>query len=381
MKINDELLRIMERISNTTATEEEIIKFNSWCDSFKGTETEIPNLQDIQARVLRKVHKNITKKPRFFTLYINRIVVAAAAVIAIVFGVWFYNSNPSSQHDEFISGSQLANDIGPGKNKAILTLATGKSITLSEAKSGILIEGTKLTYNDGTAIDLPGDSELNPGQNQVQTITTPYGGTYQIILPDGTKVWLNAATTLKFQSNFLDKDMRYVELDGEAYFQVSKLKAVAGNDVPFQVKSDGQVVKVLGTHFNINAYKSEENILTTLFEGAVSVATTSSKQSKLLVPGQQSLVSGQTLTVQQAHLEEAIAWKEGRFQYDQLDIQGLMRQVERWYDVEVIYEGKIPDKKYVVNISRNLPLHKFLNILSFTGLKFKIDGRKIIVKS
>lgn len=343
--------------------------------------------EEMSAKLLLNIHaklnwENPTKQVRSSRKLWITITSAAAILIIGIFIVLFQMDSLKMKDQNKVDLSLgLETDILPAKNTASLTLADGNVIHLRNEEKGVFQDASSFSYTDGKNNEIESqNAQSNKLPKGVRIITTPRGGKYHVVLPDGTKVWLNAATTLKFQSNFLDKDMRYVELDGEAYFQVSKLKAGTGNQVPFLVKSDGQTVKVLGTHFNINAYKSEKNIRTTLLEGAVSVATTSSNQSKLLVPGQQSLVFGQMLTVQQANLEETIAWKEGRFQFDQLDIQGLMRQVERWYDVEVIYEGKIPDKKYVVNISRGLPLHKFLNILSFTGLKFKIEGRKIIVK-
>jgi transmembrane sensor len=194
-------------------------------------------------------------------------------------------------------------------------------------------------------------------------------------LPDGTKVWLNAESTLKFPSTFshLNND-RTVEMIGEAYFEVTKDKAH-----PFIVKSNGQEVKVLGTHFNVKSYVQDGNIKTTLLEGAVQVST-KDQQQVVLKPGQQALVKGRKIDVQQADTELAVAWKNHKFMFEKESIRNVMAMVERWYDVDVVYQGELTEDLFGGSVSRSDDITVVLNTLELTGkVHFKIEGRRILV--
>ncbi|WP_316815476.1 FecR family protein [Pedobacter nyackensis] len=296
------------------------------------------------------------------------ISATAAAAIAISVGIWFYNPRPVA----VIPNTKIANhsDIAPGGNKATLTLSNGKTIQLSNAKTGLVI-GKDLRYNDNTTIL----STTQPSENEMASIVTPRGGTYQIQLPDGTKVWLNAASSLKFPATFTNATERRVELKGEAYFEVAKDKKH-----PFIVVSAEQDVKVLGTHFNINAYEDEESIKTTLLEGSIYVVNSWKKTGKTLTPGQQSIISEKTISVNsEVDLEEAVAWKNGYFNFNE-SLESIMNKVSRWYDVDVIYEVQPASDPFVAKISREKSLSALLNIIEKTGdVHFKIQGRRVIV--
>ncbi len=273
---------------------------------------------------------------------------------------------------------EKSNDIGPGGSKALLTLDDGSKIILEEAKMGTLAtqgntsiikqESGLLAYDASASISA--DDEI-VGTN---TITTPRGGEYQVILPDGTKAWLNAASSIKYPTAFKGKE-RVVEITGEVYLEVCKDKTKL-----FIVKVDGMTeIKVLGTHFNVNAYPDEGVIKTTLLEGSVQV-TNPSGAPVTLSPGQQSVTDNQgRISVQNVDKEVFVAWKNGTFQFNSLSIDEIMRQISRWYKVEVIYESDKPQGFYSGVVSRNTNLSEVLNMLEISGIICKIDEERLIV--
>jgi ferric-dicitrate binding protein FerR (iron transport regulator) len=195
-------------------------------------------------------------------------------------------------------------------------------------------------------------------------------------LPDGTKVWLNSSSSLTYPVIFKGKE-RGVELTGEAYFEVAKNAAS-----PFFVKTSSQTIKVLGTHFNINSYQDEKSVKTTLLEGSVEVTGNGTRQITSLKPGQQAVNSaGNIKIISDADIDEAVAWKNGKFLFRNTDLQTVMRQLSRWYDVEVTYQGVVAAKHYRGRISRNVPVSQVFEILKTSGVNFIINGRTIIVKS
>jgi len=214
------------------------------------------------------------------------------------------------------------------------------------------------------------------------TLTTPRGNQYQIVLPDGSKVWLNAASSITYPTSFTDAERR-ITMTGEAYFEVAKKERDAGGGtgrVPFIVVVDGTEVEVLGTHFNINAYKEEPALLTTLLEGSVKVSAHGHQQ--LIRPGEQTVVtpSGTGIGLKKdVDLDEVVAWKNGYFQFDHADIQTIMRQIARWYDVEISFEGKVPERKFGGDISRDLKLSEVLYGLNLSKIHFRIEGKKLAI--
>ena len=256
----------------------------------------------------------------------------------------------------------------PGGNRAILTWADGSSVELSENHTGLLV-GEELVYEDG--------SVLSQAKTRHATLTTPKGGQYRITLPDGTKVWLNAASSLQYPTQF-DGSERKVRLTGEAYFDVAHKE-----DQPFVVETAQQSLKVLGTVFNINAYAEEGKTSTTLLEGKVAVRSNNLQGTKsaTLAPGQQSILEVTGLRVAPVDVQEAIAWREGKFVFSNSDIHSVMRQIARWYDVEIVYEGDLSAVLFTGSMSRFADIHTVVQNLELTReIELNIQGRRIVVK-
>ncbi|MDR6785500.1 transmembrane sensor [Pedobacter africanus] len=310
------------------------------------------------------------------------IGLAAAAVAAIVFGIWFYNQEVASLRNALRNEVTYRNDIDPGKNIATLTFSNGKTIKLSERKTGVVI-GDDLRYDDNTAvISGTGKKSLPLGRDEngegVMTLTTPRGGTYQITLFEGTKVWLNAASRLIYTIGLNDQGERLVKLEGEAYFEVAKDKIH-----PFIVESTGQRVEVLGTHFNIKGYADEGATVTTLIEGRVQVSASRDDGqggARILKPNQQSTLSNNSLTIGEAD-PNAIVWIKGKFSFYDTPLQDVMKQLARWYDVEVVYPDGVPLRKFTGDINRNVSASEALGLFKFSGVQFTIEGKKIIVNN
>jgi transmembrane sensor len=303
----------------------------------------------------------------------RRLAAAAAVIIVIGSATFFWLNNHYRKNTATEVTRQVKNDASPGGNKALLILADGTRIVLDSAANGILAQQGEtriLKTGDGKlAYRL---SEDNPEQVLFNTVSTPRGGQFQITLPDGTKVWLNAATSLRFPTAFAANE-RIVELTGEAYFEVQKDRAR-----PFTVKINDASVRVLGTHFNVMAYSDEEEMKTTLLEGSVKVTKAGSEA--LLTPGQQAVVKGssQVQIIKEADTDEAIAWKNGYFQFSKIDEKAL-RQVSRWYNVDVVYEGRIREKEYSGKIDRNVKLSNVLEALRLIGINCKLENNKLVV--
>lgn len=307
-----------------------------------------------------------------------RFAAAAAAVILLIVSVVYFFNKPAPVLNQKIAKSEVLNDALPGGNKATLTLANGKTIILDDAQNGVLAKQANVNVKktkDGQLIYHVIGHASSGQLPQQNTIFTPRGGQYQVVLPDGSKVWLNAASSLKFPTLFKSK-IREVELTGEAYFEVAKNAAQ-----PFKVKSGSAEVEVLGTHFNIMAYADEAEMKTTLLEGAVKVKSISG--SDVLRPGEQAVLSRSGRIKKLAHVDvdEEVAWKNGLFQFNDTDIQSIMRQAARWYDLNISYEGAIPLRRFTGRISRNVRASEFLKVLEYTGIKFTIQGKSIIVRN
>jgi len=295
----------------------------------------------------------------------------AAAVAAIVFGVWFFTApHPDSPAGPAQRGD--LSDIAPGTRGATITLASGQVIQLDSTKKGVVI-GTALTYDDGAILSSAARvPELISGAQL--TASTAKGQTYEFTLPDGTQVYLNSDSKLSFQADMHKRLTRKVTLLGEGYFKVTKDKSH-----PFIVESNGQQVKVLGTIFNINSYADEPDRKTTLIEGSIEIS--SSKNKSLLHPGQQAIVNDSgTLAIAEADTEMATAWKNDKFIFEDNDIQSVMRVLKRWYNIEVIYSGPLPNLSFGGKISRSNNLSSVLRFLETTGgVHFKLEGHKVYV--
>lgn len=302
-------------------------------------------------------------------------IAAAIALIALSAALFIYISSDSSQ----VLNEKFANDVAPGGNKATLTLADGKKISLTEAQKGNLalqagVIITKLA--DGKIIYsvIATDESTDPAGVMQNTISTPNGGKYEIILPDGTKVILNSASSLTFPTAFIGAE-REVKLDGEAYFEVAKDKKKR-----FIVNSGIQSVEVLGTHFNISAYPDEQAIKTTLVEGSVKVSA--GQYSTLLVPGQQSVTGRDgagNISKNYVDIDKEIAWKNGILSFEQDDVKSVMRKISRWYDVAIEYSGDFPDERFFGEISRQSNLSEVARILELNNIHLEIKGKTVKV--
>ncbi|MCX2452084.1 DUF4974 domain-containing protein [Pedobacter sp. PLR] len=303
--------------------------------------------------------------------FLPQASVAAAVLFCLTIGILFFTPKREELPQTAI---QHKHPIVSGGNKAMLILADGSKVVLDDKHTGkvasqgsVLITKTangQLTYSHAaSAVPADGDN----------IIETPRGGQYQVTLPDGTEVWLNAASRLKYPVAFKAGERR-VELQGEAYFEVAKNKKL-----PFRVVSNGQTVEVLGTHFNINSYKEEGLQRTTLLEGSVRVLVL--KNMVLLKPGQQAEVSkNESIAITEANTEAAIAWKNGYFRFDHEGIESIMSKISRWYDVSVEFKGKITEEKFSGTSSRAKNINQVLEMLEETNaVHFKIEGRRILV--
>jgi len=312
----------------------------------------------------------------------KKIASVAAVFLVIASTAIYFLSSPDSKKQEITAAKTPSkNQIPPGGNKAMLTLANGSQIILDSAQNGILAKQANINIRKTTGgkIIYNASNPLSPNTPALyNTIITPRGGQYQVTLSDGSKVWLNAASSLKFPTCFSTKE-RLVELTGEAYFEIAKVTspAVAGHEgsrIPFKVITASQTVEVLGTHFNVNAYADEATINTTLLEGSVKIVQSKNKNSQFLRPGQQAKV-GAKIQISDVDATQAIAWKNGYFIFSHEDIGSIMRQVSRWYDINIQYEGNITQEGFVGTISKFKDVAQVLDMLQLTGaVHFKIEN-------
>ncbi len=330
--------------------------------------SEISGLHDKIQNTIKDDESKISVLPTK-NLYWGKIAAAAIILITLSIGGLYYLSRKDIK-----SSDELAHDIAPGGNKAILTLANGEKISLSDAKNGKLAVAAGVTVtklSDGKIV-----YAIAPGKvsnTALNSIETPRGGQYEVILPDGSKVLLNAASSLTYPASFVALKERRVELKGEAYFEIAKDKRH-----PFIVKSENQEIKVLGTHFNINSYIDEPVTKTTLVEGSVLIKV--SGVEEVLSPGNQAVNGPDGLDVVEANLDEVLAWKNGYFMFDSESIESVMRKISRWYNVDVVFKGLVSKDKFGGTVSRFANVSQVLRKLEYTGkVHFIIEERRIIV--
>ena len=331
-------------------------------DAQMGQEYNLPETdQRIEQYVMSRVNHRRIKISRRWSL-------AAAAVLALITVGGYYLYQHHSPASSGISKSRLA-DIPPGRKGAILTLADGKQVQLDTIHNGtVALQGGQVVKVQHGELIYSGDSK----EVIYNTVYTPKGRQFQLALPDGTKVWLNAGTTIRYPLLFRGNE-RKVELNGEGYFEVAQNPAM-----PFKVVvSKKAIVEVLGTNFNIKAYDNEENIAATLLEGRISVSC--NDHTALLDPGQQALIQGDVKVVNNADIEKVIAWKNNLFDFNDSDLGEVMRQLERWYDIDVVYTGQQPKLQFTGKINRNMTLKNLLVTLEVSGVKCRLEDRKLIV--
>ena len=385
---NWQMKELARKWQEGTINEAEKELFNQWYHSFDDTPIEAITTEK-PAQLKTRLYNSIIEReeiplPRtWFSKNISYIYAAAAmTLIFSIAGYSFYSRNNVQQKEQ---AARLAkNIILPGSNKAVLTLADGSDVILDQTSNGIL--GSQGNVSIKKSMD--GKVSYEAAQNNTDTgnaiaynkIATPRGGQYQVDLADGTKVWLNAASTLKFPVTF-SKAQRVVELTGEAYFEVNP-EPVAGNRkvrIPFLVKTRNQLVEVLGTHFNVNAYDDEPDIKTTLLKGSVKVVQSAAHQSVLLKPGQQSAAAG-NIAVADVDASQSIEWQKGYFLFDNETVESMMRKISRWYNIEVEFKGNIRYRKFAGKISKFGNIVQILQVMEKTQvIHFEIEGRRVIV--
>jgi ferric-dicitrate binding protein FerR (iron transport regulator) len=384
---------LVRKYLDNKASKKEITFIEQYYDHFGKEEdvtkmlspTELTNLEnEIKGNIDVRIIKAENQKGfiRSITTF-QRWAAAAIILVMVSAGVYLMNTHSSEKYPIALNdqSGRYKNDVAPGGDKAILILGDGSRVILDNTKNGTIgnqgnsrvlkIDAGKLAYN------MQAGGKNIPKVIPFNTVSTPRGGQFQIELPDGSTVWLNATSSLRFPTAFIKGKERKVELTGEAYFEVTK-----NETMPFKVIVNKMEVQVLGTHFNVMAYNNEHDIKTTLLEGSVKINSTVNNKSIVIKPGQQASLDNSNSEInvsQNVDIDLVVAWKNGYTAFKSADITTIMRQVERWYDVDVNYEGTIPVRTFTGKISRNANLSELLRLLEVSKIHFTIDGRKITV--
>lgn len=334
----------------------------------------VPVASSILQNILQKDkdYVAVRNKKKIFSLWMR----IAATVIFLSAGAtyWVFNKKNNTREKIAVASKKIS-PVLPGGNRAFLTTSDGSTVILDSTQNGTITQEVTAKINKHGGVLIYEHAATKPGARiAYNTLSTPRGGQYEIVLPDGSKVWLNAASSLHFPTRFAGSE-RVVELTGEAYFEVAK-----NSQRPFRVSVGDMRINVLGTHFNINAYTDENAIKTSLLEGSVKI--TQGKASDVLKPGQQAVLNKNEdkVIIRNADVNEVIAWKNGLFQFEGADIATIMRQIARWYNMEIIYKGKQSGRRFEGKISRNAHLQEVLQILELSNVKFEVEDRKIIVQ-
>ena len=404
----EEFLELTNKYLDNTASKEEVAVVEAYYDLFSVEPDVLERIAELgldplerrlKGRISSRIKDLEAEKSELLTPTIHklwyRIAGVAAILILLSAGLYFYSNRTPPPSAMQITAE---NDIAPGKNKAILTLADGKKVSLLDATDGQIAneQGVIITKNESAQLvyNAPASQKIGAELN-FNTLSTPRGGQFQIQLPDGTKVWLNAASAIKFPTSFSGLTERKVELKGEAYFEVAKVNVKGLSDkkerrMPFIVQSEQQQVEVLGTHFNVNAYSEDRSIKTTLLEGAVRVVVlnlantpigTAKAGRFILKPNEQSVLTEKGIHIDRVDVEQAIAWKAGLFMFEGENLEGIMQKVARWYDVDVHFENEeLKQKIFNGSFSRFTNVSSVLQKIELTHTaRFAVKGRKIIV--
>lgn len=365
---------LLKRYRDGKATDQEIVLLLAWIQASEELEHPAFTLEELESNKIY-MWQNIqaTNKRMVVNKWWTAIAVAASFVIALGTGLYFYVHKPVD--------SLVLNDVAPGKNTATLTLSNGKKINLANVVDGKLASQHGATISKTRAGELKYQTENSDQSLELEynTLSTANGQQYELVLPDQTKVWLNSTSVIKFPVSFTGLKDRTVELSGEAYFEVSK-----DQQHPFVVKTQQQQVVVLGTHFNLNSYPDEPETVTTLLEGSVKVSAVSNQSSQVIKPGEKAVNTGQAIEVEKANLQQATAWKNGFFRFTDESLEGIMKQISRWYDVKVVYEGDRKDfakLTFLGVISRDKKLSTVLKTIERTDkVRFTIKGKIVTVR-
>lgn len=382
-KIPSEIFKLIQKNLDGTITVDERKALDEWFYNFSPEDISLLSNEtggNISGRIKNRLNDyvNYEKRVAFRRRQSNMLKVALVLSIVTVSSLVYYFFSAPELEKKVVANTEetkVVKDIAPGSNKAILTLGNGAIVILDSTANGQLgVQGnTKvIKLDDGQLHYVKGEGS-DKEDVLYNSISTPRGGQYQVVLADGSQVWLNASSSLRFPTTFKG-NIREVEISGEAYFEIAH-----NPSKPFRVKVKGMYVNVLGTHFNVMAYDGEEQIKTTLLEGSLKVSNTSS--SRLIKPGQQVelLENGTFNLIADADIEEAVAWKNGKFLFNRADIRTIMRQVERWYDVDVVFERKA-DLHFTGELSRYANVSQLLRKLELTNeVHFRIEKGRITV--
>jgi len=371
---------LLQKLRDETISPTERSLLESWYNHYTSQSSNVLTEDDVESSVSAlRSNLQLDRKPFIKKLWPK--IAIASTVAFVVIGAYFFRSSSTKMNND--NNVLIGADIIPGKNGATLTLANGTKLLIDDAlvgniasQSGVKISKTK----QGQIIYEVTDQ--GTGKMEYNTLTTTRGEQTQVRLPDGSLVFLNAASSLKFPTSFTKSKQRRVSLTGEGYFEISK-----NRKQPFVVSTAQQEVEVLGTHFNINAYKDEKVVRTTLLEGSVKVApvlagglVASSGKGHVLRPGQESVLDEKGIEVIDVDLNEAVAWQKGYFRFYDEDITAVMRKVSRWYNIEVEYAEQVPEVGFNARITKYSSIKDVLTTLEKTkAVHFKIEGRKIIV--
>lgn len=383
------LYELARKWQEGTITPQERLEFDQWFDSFDDTEMAEP-AGETPDQLKERLYASIRTKEKIRQRTGGRVLstrwTVAAAILLLLGSATWWQALRSVPPPLVAATAPHRPDtvIVPGSNKAILTLGNGSQLILDSAKDGLLAQqGSTMIMKEKNGVVRYGESVADDMAPLYNTITTPRGGQYTVALPDGSKVWLNAASSIRFPTAFTGTS-RDVEVRGEAYFEIAPDKTR-----PFRVAVNKKMdVEVLGTEFNVMAYEEEGTIKTTLINGAVRVAKdkdapggANDNDEKVLHPGQQAQLrpDGILHTLNNADIEAAIAWKNGRTVFAGEDIQTIMRQVSRWYDVDIKYAGVIPGRKFTGGIARNSDISVVLKILELNHIHFSVEGKTIVL--
>ena len=384
--------RYLKNQANTKEKEKLDEFFEENSNSIEASKS-IENVSKLEDKIFNYIQFGIKEQVKKEST-LNRmpyLQVAASILVIFLFSttIYFYRSSLASKSQLPIAQSVAKlEDKQPAKNIAILTLGNNSQIVLDEASSGEIAQegGVSILKTDKGELvyKIRNSNKLSTNDlNKYNTISTPMGGKFKVILPDGSLVLLNAASTLKYPVHF-DEKLRKVSFTGEAYFEIAKLEDKRKKRVPFYVYSNDQIVEVLGTHFNINSYDNEEYSKTTLLEGSVKITNEkSAATAKILKPGQQAVIKrGDVQTkVMIADEAQALAWKDGYFLFKNTNIKDVVNELERWYNVDIQYEDEMEFENITGYISRNVKISSVLKMLQLSGIvNYEISGSKIIIK-
>lgn len=428
MTNHETIALLLYRHSQGTLSDEEAEQLEAWKNASQNNAALIEALEDEESLSMKIADFHPENKQQLRDSILTQVMMneqhkvpvvrtswwkyAAAAIIILGLGAYLWTTQQQETPAVVKTEVPVQNDVAPGGNKATLTLANGQKIVLDTLENGNVNMGSQqlLVKKDGlleysresssvipseNSSVIPSDRSVTPSERSearnpvFHTLTTPRGGQFQLTLSDGTKAWLNAASSITYPTVFQGKE-RSVTITGEVYFEVAKDKKKK-----FIVNvDDRQRVEVLGTHFNINAYKDERSINTTLIEGSIRLTPHPSPLTKnnlgnkrspvhtslTLKPGQQGQLDNKRLSLAvHPDVEQAVAWKNGVLNFNNVSLEQAMRQIARWYDVEVVYEKGIPDVKFGGRLGSDLSLSQVTKALEMAGLQFRIEGKKLIV--